>query len=597
MKKTLLPLIFCVISFTGLTQTFSLFDSDSEGFFGSNVIWCDFDFDGDSDFIINGLTASGTIGISFGGESIIYENTGDCFEVFDTLNIYEKGALQINDFNADNISDVLSTGFTVVSEWVTDRHSEIYLNYSHFDFEIFSSASLPGISHGCATSGDLDNDGDIDIVIFGIDTNNIYGIRTFIKTELGYESYELPFSTDMREVEKIEIFDIDTDGDNDILFCGNNLETSIHGFKIYKNNSTLNFELLESVLNTSFSPSHFSIGDINSDGIMDIVTSRLASCYPDLEPDISAFTNSVNLEFNPIINFSIPPCALGDMAFGDINNDGQSDILISGRAVEFGDYQEDITKIYRNYNGFFQDTYAELTTFTSGSCSFSDFDYDGDLDFLVCGFDVSESDLIRTYIYKNNLYTKGEAKNLQPPTNLTTSFSDDGITFSWSPVLSPTPHTYNLYVGTTPGGTDIMSPSSNIVTGKMHSPKYGNVGFNTSYTIKNLYDGTYYWSVQSVNAAYRSSEFPIEETVLYSGIANNNSKKRILLSENPLTESSYINIPEHTNNSKATLVIYSLDGKLITKKESFGDKINLNKSTFNQGYYFYQLFIEESFYS
>lgn len=595
MKKITVTLLICISYLNGFTQLFTPLDSEIVGVYNSDVVWCDFDFDGDSDFIINGRTATGTIGNSYGGISIIYENKGDYFEIFDTLNLHEKGALVITDFNNDNVNDVLSVGYVSLSATEVERHSVIYLNYSGFDFDVLTTANLTGLSDGDATTGDLNNDGKTDIIMYGRDINNVYGIRTYIKTDLGYEAFDMPYASEMRNVDKIEIFDIDNDGDNDIIFCGNNLGTSINGLKIYKNNGNLNFELLESVITPSFTPSHITLIDINSDGLMDFIISSLNGSYSNSDPSTSAYINIGNLEFEVIQDLGIPGLATGDMISGDVNNDGQSDILACGMTYIDGIGYKHSSKLYINNNGTFHNSYDFHTAFVGGTCSFADIDNDGDLDLLICG--LAGYDDIMTVIYKNQLITKGKEKNLQIPANLNSSISEEGITFSWDPVLSPTPHTYNLYVGTTPNGTDIISPSSNLITGKMHSPGYGNVGFNTTYTLNNLPEGNYYWSVQAINAAYQSSEFATEETVIYSGIVNNINNVEVHLSSNPLTENSYLQILNHTNGVKSDLIIYSLDGKLITKISSYDDKIILNSNNFSQGLYFYQLFILGKSYS
>ncbi len=592
MKKLLLPFILCLIHLTGLTQVFSLLDTDIVNVHKSNVIWCDFDFDDDYDFIITGCESTMTFGNSYGGITIIYENIDGNFEIFDTLNFYEKGALVIEDLNNDNISDVLSNGFVSLSATEVERHSDIYLNYGGFDFDIYSITNLTGLSGGDAATGDLDNDGDNDIVMYGRDIDNIYGIRTYIKTDLGYEPFDLPYATDMRSVNEITIFDVDNDGDNDIILCGNNSQNSINGFKIYKNNENLNFDLIESIITTTYPPSYFSLGDINSDGLIDLIVTGFTNIDSDYITYTNAFTNIGNLEFELDINYSITGFANGDIAFGDINNNGQADILITGNGEN-----SIFTKLFTNNDGIFQE--LNTTTFPSlynGTSSFSDFDDDGDLDFLICGIDNSFFD-VQTYIYKNQLITKGPSKELQGPTNLSTSFSAEGITFSWDPVLSPTPHTYNLYVGTTPNGTDILSPKANITNGRLNSPTYGNVGFSTTYTLKNLIDGTYYWSVQSVNAAYQSSEFAPEESVIYTGIVNNTITEDVFLSTNPLNENSYLQILNYTNGIKSDLTVYSLDGKLIMKKSFYEDKIILNKNHFKQGIYFYKLLLSGKTYT
>ena len=94
------------------------------------------------------------------------------------------------------------------------------------------------------------------------------------------------------------------------------------------------------------------------------------------------------------------------------------------------------------------------------------------------------------------------------------------MTFSWNAAsdeetLTPT-LTYNLRVGTTPGGDDMM-PAHAIVGGATDGerlvPAMGNVQHNTSWTLKGLPADTYYWSVQTIDSAFEGSMWAGDRTV------------------------------------------------------------------------------------
>ena len=92
--------------------------------------------------------------------------------------------------------------------------------------------------------------------------------------------------------------------------------------------------------------------------------------------------------------------------------------------------------------------------------------------------------------------------------------------FSWTAATdaeTPQPGlTYNLRVGTTPGGDEIMSGMA-IVGGsddaKRLVPAMGNCQHDTSWTLKGLPSRTYYWSVQAVDAAFAGSSWATERVV------------------------------------------------------------------------------------
>ena len=91
---------------------------------------------------------------------------------------------------------------------------------------------------------------------------------------------------------------------------------------------------------------------------------------------------------------------------------------------------------------------------------------------------------------------------------------------SWAPGTdAETPAaglTYNLRVGTTPGGVDVVSPLADPATGARAIFDFGNAGSDTRRRLRSLSPGTYYWSVQSVDNRFAASPFAREATFTVS---------------------------------------------------------------------------------
>ena len=91
----------------------------------------------------------------------------------------------------------------------------------------------------------------------------------------------------------------------------------------------------------------------------------------------------------------------GTAAWGDYDSDGDLDILLTG----YGGGGKDVTLIYRNdgpsAGWTFTDIGAGLTSVEAGAAAWGDYDNDGDLDILLTGFVVTESVRV-SRLYRND---------------------------------------------------------------------------------------------------------------------------------------------------------------------------------------------------
>ena len=150
---------------------------------------------------------------------------------------------------------------------------------------------------------------------------------------------------------------------------------------------------------------------------------------------------------------------------------------------------------------------------SSSTVAWGDYDRDGDLDLAVSG---ESSGILGpgTTIYRNDI----AAANTPPvaPSELSAGVEGQAVTLSWSAASdAQTPATgltYNLRVGTTPGGSQIFSGMANPATGLRTIPARGNVQKRLSWKLRNLSFGTVYWSVQAVDTAFAGSPWAPEMT-------------------------------------------------------------------------------------
>jgi hypothetical protein len=218
-----------------------------------------------------------------------------------------------------------------------------------------------------------------------------------------------------------------------------------------------------------------------------------------------------------------------------------------------------MTMIYRNdypINEFTEIANGSLPRLEYGSVAWGDYDNDGDLDILLTG-GVSSWEMF-TKIYRN----EGDIFNISPdpPTGL----NYDGTTFTWNKATdNETPQnalTYNVRIGTSTNEDYIKPSMANTNTGYRKVVKMGNVQLKNAYPFAGNYSipGGYYFHVQSVDQAFAGSAwsdqklFAMNSTLEAVETANGAIFGGII---NPIGENTTISFEYGTTTSYGSVII------------------------------------------
>ncbi len=186
------------------TGTFTEVPSHLPGFAASDISVVDFDMDNDMDFFLTG----GTLSVSTFPVTKLYRNdgAGNYTEVPSPFKNLSTGTSKWADYDHDGDPDLLYDG--IDSTFVTG-HTMLYRNDGAGNFTLIN-ANLPGSGEpGSVDWADIDNDGDLDILLGGP--------TTLLRNDANNSFVDIT-PADFPPSVPNSFADIDNDGDQDILF-------------------------------------------------------------------------------------------------------------------------------------------------------------------------------------------------------------------------------------------------------------------------------------------------------------------------------------------------------------------------------------------
>ena len=459
----------------------------------SSCAWGDYDGDGDLDVLVTGWTVLDEV------VTEIYNNDAGTFVDADAgLEGVYWGAAEWGDYDNDGDLDVLLTGYNAADAPLT----EIYRNDGGTFTDV--NAGLVDVLDSSAAWGDYDNDGDLDVAVMGF--SMLDGLVTRVYRNTAGTFTDIAAGLDGSSVGSLAWGDYDSDGDPDLLVTGLSVDQTAVSI-VYQNDAGVFSEAGVGLVGIYAGTAAW--GDYDADGDLDIV---LAGYNNFDEPTPRVYRNDAGVFVDVLA--ALAEVADGAVAWGDADADGDLDILLTGWTTS----DEPFTEVYRNDGG---DSFTELDSGLEGvgnsSAAWGDYDGDDDLDLLLAG-QTSLGDTVAK-VYRNDVLEFNLAP--LPPPGLSAGSAGLAATLSWNAATDdltpPAGLTYNVRVGTTPGGGDVVSGMSLAADGTRLLPAWGNATHNLSHTFIAPATGTYYWSVQAVDTSFVASAWADEQTVVVSG--------------------------------------------------------------------------------
>ncbi|HRG18468.1 MAG TPA: T9SS type A sorting domain-containing protein [Flavobacterium lutivivi] len=354
MKKKLLLLFFILLGFNNLNSQI----------FGDKTLVTTANDDIDS-FIFNDIDSDGDIDIIASSKTIDqvfwYKNLGS--ETFSTKivlssNYVNPSNVKLLDVDVDGKKDILvgETASGAGLSWIKNMGSGFFGNKQSFPSCGFCALTTIDV-------GDIDNDGDDDVIISELSNDTLRLTKNMGSGVFEVQSGLLYVTSEGRNLRSFEFANLDGDTQNElILSTGGSTTQKIIQIE-YNGTAFVETLLYSSAIANPFIYESY-LKDMDNDGQVDII-SKIQDCgivwFKNFGSNVFSSPNSIGL-----------PCASGALStIGDLNLDNNADLIHSGLK-----WRENMG------SGSFNSTFTQIsaTTIATTNSQLFDIDADGDLD-------------------------------------------------------------------------------------------------------------------------------------------------------------------------------------------------------------------------
>lgn len=557
---------------------------------GHQAEWADFDRDGDLDVLMVYERDSSNYDIRY--TRILVNETDTLTELKIPLPVIYTGYLNFGsanwfDYDSDGLQDI----FLVKVDQLKPK-IWVYKNNGDSTFRDIKCDSLLTIDpfRRAPSFADYDNDGDTDILMTG-KNQTTSAIEAIILENADSGKFNPILIENMTGIIKSRMpwGDFNNDGYLDIMANEPKADNTAY-LSIYKNNGDKTFTKIpyENLAGLNRYDGHngdMRWGDCNSDGFADIIISGGDSGSSGTGIT-RVYINNGDETFTDIGSAGIWSL-LGNVCieWGDFNNDGMLDVLHAGANNVNG--EADKTRVFYNSGGtFVKGEYNSFLPIDQVSMSTAaDYDNDGDLDILVQGQNPMSHPQIALYLnFQPVSNTRPEA-----PAGLRVEHAGNEVILWWDSAADPeTPSaglSYNVYLK---GALDTVISPASLESGKRTVVGIGNAGYNHFIKVKNLPEGSYTWSVQSIDNCYEGSLFATEQSFEHvdTGIAEDeiNGGPGLLMYPNPVSERMTLKIG-NSDYGYCEIIISDMNGRQLKRMKAITLPYDINTDFLKPGVY------------